>query len=125
MSIKAHPGQSSRGKILDGAQNWTGALVLQRLGAAFVAKPGLAVYSPGPTHYERLDGPLDGPALIAAAAIDLPGAQAGDTRERDELEECYVPRMRPRRAKARRRQHNDERRQGLDKWDDQRSARQG
>jgi hypothetical protein len=29
------------------------------------------------------------------------------------------------RAKARRRQHNDERRQGLDKWDDQRSARQG
>jgi hypothetical protein len=64
---------------LDGGQIWTGSLVLQRLGAAFIGRPGLAVYSKGPTHYELLDGPLDGPALIAAAGIHLPGAQAGDT----------------------------------------------
>jgi hypothetical protein len=39
--------------------------------AAFIAAPGLAVYSAKPTHFERLDGPVDGPMLIAAAATVL------------------------------------------------------
>jgi hypothetical protein len=59
---------------VDGGQIWTGALVWNDS-----APLHRKTYSKGPTHYERLDGPLDGPALIAAAAIPLPGAQAGDT----------------------------------------------
>jgi hypothetical protein len=45
--------------------------VLERLRAAFVASPGLAVYSERPTHFERIAGPVDGPMLIAAVATVL------------------------------------------------------
>jgi hypothetical protein len=45
--------------------------VLERLCAAFVASPGLAVSSEGPTHFEHLDRPIDGTQLIAAAAAAL------------------------------------------------------
>jgi hypothetical protein len=31
-------------------------------------RPGLAVYSEQPTHFERIDGAIDGPMLIAAAS---------------------------------------------------------
>jgi hypothetical protein len=50
---------------------WTGARVLERLGAAFIAAPGLAVYSSTPNHFEHIDGPIDGSQMIAAAAIVL------------------------------------------------------
>jgi hypothetical protein len=44
----------------------TGARVLERLGAAFTANPGLAVYSEGPGHFERTAGPSTGPKIAAA-----------------------------------------------------------
>jgi len=45
--------------------------VLARLRAAFVASPGLAVYSRSPTHFERLAGPDDGAVLLAAVTTAL------------------------------------------------------
>ena len=42
--------------------------MLERLGAAFIAKPGLAVYSKDPNHFERIAGPVDGAVLISACA---------------------------------------------------------
>jgi hypothetical protein len=39
--------------------------------AAFTANPGLAVYSEGPRHFERIAGPVGGAALIDAAATVL------------------------------------------------------
>ena len=44
---------------------------MERLGAAFIAAPGLAVYSKQPCHCVHIDGPVDGPMLIAAAATVL------------------------------------------------------
>jgi hypothetical protein len=40
--------------------------MLERLGAAFTANPGLAVYSEGPGHFERTAGPSTGPKIAAA-----------------------------------------------------------
>jgi hypothetical protein len=45
--------------------------VLARLRAAFVASPGLAVYSRSSTHFERMAGPDDGATLLAAVTIVL------------------------------------------------------
>jgi hypothetical protein len=45
--------------------------VLARLRAAFVASPGLAVYSRSPTHFERIAGTHDGAVLLAAVATVL------------------------------------------------------
>jgi hypothetical protein len=45
--------------------------VLARLRAAFVASPGLAVYSRSPTHFERIAGPDDGAMLLAAVTTGL------------------------------------------------------
>ena len=45
--------------------------MLARLRAAFVASPGLAVYSRSPTHFERLAGPDDGAVLLAAVTTAL------------------------------------------------------
>src|SRR2546422_638140 len=36
-----------------------------------MACPGLAVYSRSPTHFERIDGPIDGAALLAAVTSVL------------------------------------------------------
>jgi hypothetical protein len=45
--------------------------VLARLRAAFVACPGLAVYSRSPTHFERIPGTDDGTMLLAAVTTVL------------------------------------------------------
>ena len=45
--------------------------MLARLRAAFVASPGLAVYSRSPTDFERIAGPVDGAVLLAAVTTAL------------------------------------------------------
>jgi hypothetical protein len=44
---------------------------LARLRAAFVASPGLAVYSRSPTHFEHIAGTDDGAMLLAAVTTVL------------------------------------------------------
>jgi hypothetical protein len=57
--------------FLDDAQAWDGRRVLARLRAAFVASPGLAVYSRSPTHFERIAEPVTSAMLLAAVTAVL------------------------------------------------------
>jgi hypothetical protein len=45
--------------------------VLERLGAVLIAKPGIALFSRSPVHFEHVAGPIDGADLIAACAVVL------------------------------------------------------
>jgi hypothetical protein len=61
----------NEGRSLGKAQIWDGRRVLGRLRAAFVACPGLAVYSRSPTHSERIAGTDDGAMLLDAVTTVL------------------------------------------------------